>query len=191
MKLRLALLLCLVSFLVSPVWADKASANAVVYSNAFSGVHWAPSLNFRIPRQGSHPPVIIVQTGVRAWPVRQAVREWRRATGVRIYNGRCGEIAHTNCVRVYSRNYGPTGWVGHTDWSVLLWSGGGHEHATITLNRYYSYTWIYRWQTILHELGHALGLTHDMCGVMYPVVDGIHTHIAFLEAALIHRVDAR
>jgi hypothetical protein len=95
------------------------------------------------------------------WPTDAAVYTWNQSVGVDSYYkyNACGP-AGTHCVDVSSGVY-------NTDWTGL--TTHGYETATGRIN--YAYTQLNeRWQrqpdgyrkTVCHELGHALGLDHNV-----------------------------
>jgi hypothetical protein len=118
-----------------PHWTNNGFADPQVYFNDHSGANW---------------------------PVDAAVYTWNQAVGIDSYyrwNG-CGP-AGTHCVQVYSGNYGATGWAGRTivTWSVTTNRISG---ARVELNDHYQYNADGLRQNACHELGHALGLGHNV-----------------------------
>lgn len=102
------------------------------------------------------------------WDVSRAVAIW----GSGLYYRPCKP--GTPCVRVYERAMGANGLDGY---SVLGFSGRAMVNVTVYVNDSYNSTdAVRRLSTLLHELGHALGLGHDdYADVMYPANYGYLT----------------
>jgi hypothetical protein len=120
--------------------------------------HWA--------RLGSDPrPVVWFQdfTG-SAWPVSSSVITWNASAVIDSRYQSPGHNCPGNCVVLSNANYGPVNWVGRTSWRVqgtLITSG-----TYIQFNDYCGpgYTCGAAWhrQAVCHEMGHALGLDHNV-----------------------------
>lgn len=87
--------------------------------------------------------------------MRKTVHEWQRGTVVDVRLGHCRKTG--GCIRVWSGNYGATGWSGITEYPDGLWDNVILNRVRITFNRYYHDGWAGWQNTKRHELGHALG----------------------------------
>lgn len=98
------------------------------------------------------------------WPVDAAVYTWNQTVGIDSYYrwNSCPFQAGARCVDVWSGNYGNNGWQGLTQLSYV--PGTTYRIAeqgnAVYFNEYYTPA-NYR-NTACHELGHALGLAHNI-----------------------------
>lgn len=133
---------------------------AALPAQSWNGYKWARTGNLAI-RIGDNVSAV--------WKpyLTAAATQWSASTFID-YIPVAGTSSASTCTSVYgtvqvcSANYGATGWLGYT--SVFL-GGGFISKATIKLNEYYfgqtKYnTAAWRAQTVCHEAGHALGLSH-------------------------------
>lgn len=88
---------------------------------------------------------------------------------------RGGSLA-SNEVEMYDGFYGQTGWVGQTTLTRID-SNGHILDARVELNQSYSLTQSQKQATINHEVGHAIGLSHQAGTVMCPVLCGIQNPV--------------
>lgn len=98
------------------------------------------------------------------WPVGRAVTKWNETSGIDSYyrdfsTGCPNSTVH--CVIVYNAYYGATGWVGQTV-RTLNAAQTYYASAYIALNETYGGTQAQRWNTACHEIGHVLGLDHNV-----------------------------
>lgn len=112
----------------------------------------------------NHPQVYFLDHTSAAWPLTAVVPNWNLAHGVDSWyrwfaNGCPGGGRH--CVNVYNANYGNTGWTGQT---TLQWSNGFFVDGGVftQLNDFYGGSAAEHRNTTCHELGHVLGLAHNV-----------------------------
>lgn len=136
------------------------TATACAYGTARSltcpPVHWANN-------GYSHPQVYFNDYTGANWPVDQAVYSWNQANGIdSLYSHTCAHASGTHCVNVYDSDYGDTKWTGK---SFAQFDGAGNfiDTAEYTeLNDHYGRTPAGYRNTACHELGHDLGLAHNV-----------------------------
>lgn len=93
---------------------------------------------------------------------------------VRLFN-RAGGLA-SNEVELFDAAYGQTGWVGQATLTRI--DANGHIlDARIDLNQSYALSQSQKQATIVHEVGHTIGLTHQSGTVMCAVLCGIQTPV--------------
>lgn len=148
-----------------------------------------------LPASGAQPPgtsnrwaerVVYIEDHTPRWPVAAAVKEWNAAgSGIRLV--RVAECyRRTPCVQVRGRwaadySYAATTYVTATQGRII--------DAGVTVNRRYNpWPWVTRKGTIVHELGHVLGLRHDTrsTSVMYPTL--YTTRVTAYDAGLLRRL---
>jgi hypothetical protein len=109
-----------------------------------------------------------------SWPVSSVVPKWNTVQNIDSeyrWNS-CPAVSGSRCVDVFSGNYG-AGWTGRTTLYYVSGSSGAFSNsgAMVQLNDYYDSASIggTRNNTTTHELGHALGLGHNVYSgdVMY------------------------
>ncbi len=108
--------------------------------------------------------VPVHDNSTKAWPVGPAMTNWARSHRL-IY--RKAEHNCERCIKVYSRNYGPTSWAGRT----ITWGLDGRIYkAKVQFNDYFGNYFgprgprpiaNYHHSIACHELGHAVGLGHN------------------------------
>lgn len=115
-----------------------------------NGGHSDPQVYFR-----DHTP--------SAWPVRAAVAAWNRAVGIDSYwtTGGC-PAGGRHCVDVWSGNYGANGWTGNTTYRLNASRNLLDGSVRVRLNDYYAASAADRRNSTCHELGHALGVAHNL-----------------------------
>ncbi|HWH00906.1 MAG TPA: hypothetical protein VNV66_16690 [Pilimelia sp.] len=98
-----------------------------------------------------------------AWPVRESVADWNRAYGVDSYwtLGSC-PTGGRHCVGVHAANYGANGWNGLTVYSLDSGRYFIDGSVVINFNTYYAATAADRRNSTCHEIGHALGVGHNL-----------------------------
>ncbi|WP_344171448.1 hypothetical protein [Pilimelia columellifera] len=97
-----------------------------------------------------------------AWPVRETVRDWNQAVGIDSYwtTGACPDDRH--CVNVHSADYGGTGWSGATSFTITYGRNFVDGTVVVRLNDRYATGAADRRSSTCHELGHALGVGHNL-----------------------------
>jgi hypothetical protein len=150
---------------------------------------WYQTARWLQPDDGTCPPVhwatgkwYVEDDTKIAWPVKAAVDAWNAGTGGKMTIGYgCSKIVDGqkyHCVKVVQGHYGtakPNDWVGLTRYQHDF-DNHGFIWATIQLNDDYRMGWAGHMQAIVHELGHAAGLGHEMTNVgpMWYKDDGQH-----------------
>jgi hypothetical protein len=112
----------------------------------------------------SDPQVYFNDHAGANWPTDAAVYTWNQSYGIDSYYrwNSCSSAAGTHCVNVWDANAGPTKWAGRTTYS---WDSGRNlidGSVYVQFNDYYSYNADGFRQNACHELGHALGLGHNV-----------------------------
>jgi hypothetical protein len=145
---------------------DEVSAQAAACKNGTARTWPSTATCFvKWSKNGAARPVIdFVDYSGTDWPVGRAVTEWNKTSGIdSIYRtaGAGCDGAPAHCVNVYSGNYGRTGWVGLAT-RTLNAAQTYHKKVSVKFNTYYTSNAAQRWNVACHELGHALGLHHNL-----------------------------
>lgn len=123
----------------------------------------------------ANPVVAFNDRSGAAWPTNDAVYKWNRTPNIDswYYWNYCPQFSNVHCVDVDSANYGATGWQGHTTRYYVPPTYGRIVSAHVELNDFYSVAGTSYNHIVTHELGHALGLGHNMWSgdLMYPIVN--------------------
>jgi hypothetical protein len=151
----------------------SASADQVQAADADCSIQGAYALQRlcgtqRIHWAGSHPVVYYVDHTGPQWPVYSAVFVWNESfaidVGYRNNSAGCPSSS-ANCVHVYNADYGATKWAGLTSYSYgttsRVFTAGS---VVVKFNDYYYYNSSGLQQNACHELGHGLGLDHNISG---------------------------
>jgi hypothetical protein len=156
---RRTLCAALLTFLLTLAFAVPAQAAYVAGTNYF-GARWQTStvcVEDRTPSNGLRP---VVKNAVYDWNYNTDAKVWYKL-------GPTACNAYGQRIYVVQGNYGKTGWVGKTDYS-LHWGRTANGNSTwlydtpvtVRLNTYYRNS-LSGWDHIVtHELAHALGLGH-------------------------------
>ena len=121
-----------------------------------------------------NPVVMFSDYSSAAWPVDSAVYKWNVVPNIDSwyrYGGHCDAVNDAYCVNVYSTNEGASGLWGRTTHYYIPPFYGAVVGAEVHLNDYYNLSAAQRNSTTIHELGHVLGLGHNMWSgdVMYAI----------------------
>jgi hypothetical protein len=153
--------------------SESADAAAVAPCSLGTARTWPSTATcfVRWSYNGAVRPIInFVDHSGAAWPVGRAVTKWNETSGIdSIYRSASSgcDGAPVHCVHVYSGNYG-SGWVGLTS-RTFNSARTYYSTAKVQLNDYYRGTESENWMAACHELGHVLGLDHNLSsgGCMY------------------------
>ncbi len=144
------------------VCSATTSASATNARN-WNGYTWARSgnLSIQLVNNTSAKWTPYLETAASQWSAAANI-DYRVVTGPTVDASVCSPSY--GVIEVCSANYGKTGWIGMTN----VYTSGGHVvMATVRYNDYYASTSAWyasdAWytNTSCHELGHALGLTHQ------------------------------
>jgi hypothetical protein len=119
----------------------------------------------------ANPVVVFNDHAGAQWPTDNAVYKWNTTPNIDSWYrwNYCPQYENVHCVDVHSANYGATGWYGNTTHYYVPPLYGRIVGAHVELNDYYGTPGTTRNAVVTHELGHALGLGHNMWSgdVMY------------------------
>lgn len=152
-----------------------------VTAQAPSDCAWGQARSVTCPvsywtNSGHHNPVVLFNDlSDYRWPTNNAVYKWNQTPNIDSwykYNAtwdECNPHSSIHCVEVKSGNYGATGWLGHTTRYYIPPNHGRLIGAKVELNNSYGVPGTTYDHVVTHELGHALGLGHNMWSgdVMY------------------------
>ncbi|MBU2670282.1 hypothetical protein KOI35_42950 [Actinoplanes bogorensis] len=147
------------------------AASDCSYGNART---WSCPVSFWRNQGWEDPYVRFNDHSGASWPVSSVVPKWNTVQNIDSeyrWNS-CPAVSGSRCIDVFSGNYG-AGWTGRTTLYYASGSYGAFSNsgAMVQLNDYYDSAAIggTRNNTTTHELGHALGLGHNLYSgdVMY------------------------
>jgi hypothetical protein len=122
-------------------WGRRCGVNQVRWASLYPTVH------------------MMDHTGA-GWPVTNVVVDWDRTWAVHpVYHWYTSYNCTTNCVHLHNYNYGDTEWIGR---AILYFSGIIITSGMVQLNDYHADTSWERRVTACHEMGHTLGLDHNL-----------------------------
>jgi hypothetical protein len=176
--------------------ADDASPQVIVTCRQGTARTWATARTCFVKwsKNGAAQPTIhLIDHSAGAWPVGRAASEWNKVSGIdTIYrpNGSMCEGGPEHCVHVWSGNYGKTTWIARTTRSVNA-AKTYYTRASVKFNNYYLGSGpTSRWNAACHELGHVLGLSHNLSksSCMYRIVSSTKkTHSTAEDRGLVER----
>lgn len=130
---------------------------------------------------GDYPKIIVEDDTTSSWPIARAVSSWE----VPVTYGRC--VANVNCVRFTEVSSLGGGRVGLT-WRPI---SSAPETITIQLADNPAMNSLETLEDVTHEFGHALGLGHDLIGVMHAEISGAYSAPDAAELARIRSIYLR
>lgn len=165
-----------------PYVSIESGASAETATNTDTHCHYYQTARWLKPEDGKCPPLhwatgqwYVEDHTDNRWPVRAAVAAWNAGSiGMHIGYGCLPSKYH--CVKIVQGRYGATKWAGQAPYSYTANDHAFHA-VSIQMNDSYSLTADQHMQAIVHELGHAAGLGHEMTNVgpMWYQATGEHT----------------
>jgi dual-action HEIGH metallo-peptidase len=146
-----ALLIALVAVIALTAATSTASAQARHHAEQPAGFvyHWSTGSNdIVVQTVGSVP---------KHWALSKVIRNWNAAADLNVHKGRCSDFPRQHCVKVISYNAENSGSVG----DAVIYPNS-ETPTVIHLNKaYWGWSNVDSQAVTCHELGHAVGFTHD------------------------------
>ncbi|MEV4416797.1 hypothetical protein [Catellatospora sp. NPDC049609] len=112
---------------------------------------------------GTRPVVYFRDYSNANWPFSAAIPSWNTSPDIDVWHRTSACPSGSHCVTVYNGNYGATGLEGETTYSYYTTSRTFVDGTVvIKVNDYYHSTYSQRRQTACHEVGHAIGVGHNV-----------------------------
>ncbi len=140
----LVALLAILAVLGGTTAAQAASPAPVTFT-----YHWANGSN----------GIVVQQMGVVAkrWQLTKVVHNWDAGSVVNMHLGKCADFPTQHCVLISSYDTGDTGAAGY---AVIV--PDSETPTIVKLNKgYWNWSTVDSMAVTCHELGHAVGFTHE------------------------------
>jgi Dual-action HEIGH metallo-peptidase len=144
-------LLALVAVIALTAVTGTASAQAQHRAKQPVGFvyHWSTGSNGIVVQPVGSVP--------KHWALATVIRNWNAAAGLHVHQGRCSDFPRQHCVQVVSYNAENSGSVG----DAVIYPNS-ETPTVVHLNRaYWGWSNVDSQAVTCHELGHAVGFTHD------------------------------